>query len=360
MKEYNIKMMDHAPMCEKCWSRIEKAPIDECVWMDAYKPVSYAQVAYVKGDGFYARLTCEEKNPKAVHEGFFADVYKDSCLEMFAKWDDASDKYINIEMNSNGASLIALGADRHERSRIDQLCGQWHADLCGLGEIFDSKQTDAALESMWRYNFKPTMRDFVNPWRVFVVGDEAGSIMCDYPQNVEKPAIPVPYCEECMTGFEYELAGLWAAHGQVDRAVTAVRAVRDRYDGAKRNPYNEIECGNNYARAMASFALLPILSGMQYDMSRGHLGFDPLVNQNNFNALFAIGHCWGQYQQTDKECALRLQGGDCTLRSLGLPSDAVPAKVLCDDKEIDFTFENNVISFAPCTFERELRVKFVK
>ena len=123
MKEYNIKMMDHAPMCEKCWSRIEKAPIDECVWMDAYKPVSYAQVAYVKGDGFYARLTCEEKNPKAVHEGFFADVYKDSCLEMFAKWDDASDKYINIEMNSNGASLIALGADRHERTRIDQLCG---------------------------------------------------------------------------------------------------------------------------------------------------------------------------------------------------------------------------------------------
>ena len=123
MKEYKIKMMDHAPMCCKCWSRIEKTMIDECVWMDNYKPVCYAQVCYVKGDGFYARLTCEETNPKAVHEGFFSDVYKDSCLEMFAKWDDASDKYINIEMNSKGASLIALGADRHERTRIDQLCG---------------------------------------------------------------------------------------------------------------------------------------------------------------------------------------------------------------------------------------------
>ena len=123
MKEYKIKMMDHAPMCPKCWSRIEKTMIDECVWMDDYKPVCYAQVCYVKGDGFYARLTCEESNPKAVHEGFFSDVYKDSCLEMFAKWDDASDKYINIEMNSKGASLIALGADRHERTPIDQLCG---------------------------------------------------------------------------------------------------------------------------------------------------------------------------------------------------------------------------------------------
>ena len=42
MKEYKIKMMDHAPMCEKCWSRIEKAEIDECVWMDDYKPHCYA------------------------------------------------------------------------------------------------------------------------------------------------------------------------------------------------------------------------------------------------------------------------------------------------------------------------------
>lgn len=123
MKEYKIKMMDHAPMCDKCWSRVEKTMIDECVWMDDYKPVCYAQVCYVKGDGFWARLTCEESNPKAVHEGFFSDVYKDSCLEMFAKWDDASDKYINIEMNSKGSCLIALGADRYDRTPIDKLCG---------------------------------------------------------------------------------------------------------------------------------------------------------------------------------------------------------------------------------------------
>ena len=124
MKEYKIKMMDHAPMCEKCWSRVAKAEINECVWMDDYKPVCYAQVVYVKGDGFYARLTCEESNPRAVHTGFYSDVYKDSCLEMFACWDDSSDKYINIEMNSVGASLIALGADRHERTPIDVLAGK--------------------------------------------------------------------------------------------------------------------------------------------------------------------------------------------------------------------------------------------
>ncbi len=121
MKTYIIKTLDEKPMCEKCWSRIEKAEINECVWMDDYKPVSYAQVVYVKGDGFYARLTCEESNPKAVHEGFYSDVYKDSCLEFFAKWDDASDRYINIEMNSLGSCLIAIGDSRHNRTPIDAL-----------------------------------------------------------------------------------------------------------------------------------------------------------------------------------------------------------------------------------------------
>lgn len=120
MKTYRIKMLDHIP-CEACWKKIEKAEINECVWGDAYKPVCYAQVVYVNGDGFWARLTCEEANPKAVHTGFFSDVYKDSCLELFAQWDDTSDRYINIEMNSIGASLIAIGADRNARTPINQI-----------------------------------------------------------------------------------------------------------------------------------------------------------------------------------------------------------------------------------------------
>ena len=39
-----------------------------------------------------------------------------------------------------------------------------------------------------------------------------------------------------------------------EEAVRVIRGVRDRYDGKKRNPYNEMECGNNYARSMAAFS----------------------------------------------------------------------------------------------------------
>ena len=44
--------------------------------------------------------------------------------------------------------------------------------------------------------------------------------------------------------------------GLVDEGMTCVEAIRQRYDGERRNPWNEFECGSNYARSMASYALL--------------------------------------------------------------------------------------------------------
>ena len=68
-----------------------------------------------------------------------------------------------------------------EGSSIDQLLGQWHANLCGLGDIFNSLQRKTALKNMFRNNYKSSMRDIANTWRVFAINDEAGSIICDYP-----------------------------------------------------------------------------------------------------------------------------------------------------------------------------------
>ena len=148
-----------------------------------------------------------------------------------------------------------------EGSSIDQLLGQWHANLCGLGDIFDPQQRKTALKAMFRNHFKASMREIPNTWRIFAINDEAGAIICDYPEGSEKPDIPIAYCQECMTGFEYAFAGLLISEGFLEEGLTVIRAVRDRYDGKKRNPFNEIECGSHYARSMASFALLPIFSG---------------------------------------------------------------------------------------------------
>ena len=112
------------------------------------------------------------------------------------------------------------------------------------------------------------------------MNDESGTVICDYPDGVEKPETPIPYCQETMTGFEYSFAGLLFARNRVDDGVKVVEAVRSRFDGEKRNPWNEFECGSNYARSMASYALIPILSGFEFDMPNQYIGFNPYIKKD--------------------------------------------------------------------------------
>jgi hypothetical protein len=44
-----------------------------------------------------------------------------------------------------------------------------------------------------------------------------------------------------------------------------VRSCRRRYDGRIRNPFDEVEAGHWYARAMSSYALLQAFSGARFD-----------------------------------------------------------------------------------------------
>lgn len=46
------------------------------------------------------------------------------------------------------------------------------------------------------------------------------------------------------------------AAGKVTAAEQVVRDIRDRYDGVKRNPFGEAECGHHYARALDAWSVL--------------------------------------------------------------------------------------------------------
>lgn len=203
---------------------------------------------------------------------------------------------------------------------IDQLCGQWHADLCGLGDLFDREQTRTALQSLFRNNFKPDMRAYCNPCRVYCLNGESGMVICEYPDGAHRPAVPVPYCQECMTGMEYQAAALLIREGLREEGLAVVRAVRDRYDGDKRNPFNEMECGSNYARSMASFSLLLVYSGFLFDLPRGRLGFDPLrAPDERFRCLWSVDAAWGTVDITDNQLELNVEEGALSLLRLALP-----------------------------------------
>ncbi len=272
------------------------------------------------------------------------DLQDKSIIDSFG-----ADNYWNSE---TGEIKYQIG----EGSSIDQLLGQWHADILSLGDIFDEKQIDTALDNMMRINFVPTLREFANPWRVFALNDEGGTLICNYDKDARKPLIPVPYCEEMMTGFEYSFAGELIYHGKIAEGLRVVKAVRERYDGFKRNPYNEIECGNNYVRPMASFALINAFSGFKFHLPKGYMGFNPIINRDNFKCIWSLGTGWGTYCQNGDTATLSIANGSVTLSSFSTGLFGIK-KLIIDGKEIDFTEKDGICNFDLVKITNSISIK---
>lgn len=196
---------------------------------------------------------------------------------------------------------------------IDQVIGQWHANLCGLGEIFDTENTKSALQSIYKYNYHPSMREVTNLWRLYSINDEGGVMICTWPEGTKRPAIPLTYNSETMHGFEYQVAAHMVQMGLLGESHNIVTSIREKYDGHKRNPYNEFECGSNYARSMASYALLLAHSGFVYDMTQNMIGFLPV--SPNIHTFWSIGKAWGTFEATDsKNVTLKILFGELHLK----------------------------------------------
>ena len=240
-----------------------------------------------------------------------------------------------------------------EGCALDQLLGQWHANVIGLGDIFDKEQRKTALKNIFKNNFKDPLREFTNIWRVFALGDEAGAIICEFPQGKNNPMLPILYVGECMTGFEYAFAGLLISEGFIDEGLKLIKAIRHRYDGEKRNPYNEIECGSNYARSMASFALLPIFLGFEFDAPHKHIGFNPIL-KNDFKSFWATGKAWGDFCKNSQETIIKIYSGTLDLESIALPYMKVN-RIYADKKEIPFTQKDGVIHLNGIKVNKELQ-----
>jgi len=207
-----------------------------------------------------------------------------------------------------------------EGSEIDQVLAQWHANLYGLGEIFDPKQTKTALESIFKYNFRKPMREQYNPCRIYCVNDEGGLLIAYWPEDRYKPIVPIPYSGETQNGYEYAAAIQMIQAGLVKEGMTSVAAIRERYDGEKRNPWNEFECGNNYARSMAAYSLLNTFAGFQFNMVKGEIGFNPIrPKAGKFRCFWSLESGWGEFEMKPGCAEVRLLGGSLRLNALDLP-----------------------------------------
>ena len=191
---------------------------------------------------------------------------------------------------------------------IDQVFGQSWAFQVGLPRVLPQKETVTALKSLWRYNFSPDVgpyRDLNKPGRWYALAGEAGLLMCSFPRRDwdyaqakgKGPEWAAGYFNECMNGFEYQAAGHMIWEGLTLEGFAVARAVHDRYHASRRNPWNEVECGDHYARSMASYGVFLAACGFEYDGPGGHIGFVPKLSPENFKCAFTSAEGWGSYAQ---------------------------------------------------------------
>ena len=308
----------------------------------------YGKVAWLSGL-YLAALTAAAQMADEVGDAEFAA----QCRKILtAGQKNFSDQLFDGEYFINQIDPKHLDAiNSGTGCEIDQVFGQSWAFQIGLPRVLPPKQTVSALKSLWRYNFSPDAGAYHNkmgPGRWYAMPGEAGLLMCTFPRSdwdfqrasgKGKASWAAGYFNECMNGFEYQVAGHMLWEGMVMEGMAITRAVHDRYHASRRNPWNEIECGDHYARSMASHGVYLAACGFEYHGSKGHIGFAPRLTPENFKCAFTGAEGWGTFAQKaggeSQQAEIVVRWGNLKLKTIALQSDsATSAQVTCAGKAL--------------------------
>lgn len=288
------------------------------------------------GTWYLGALRACEEMARYLGEGGFAD----KCRRLFeagSRWMDAhlfnGEYYEHHIVPARSAANVApelilgMGAKDFRNPElqlgagclIDQLVGQYFAHVCGLGYLLKPANVRRALRSIKRYNWRNGFRTHFNHLRSFAMDDESGLLMATYPRG-RRPRRPFPYCNEVMTGYEYTAAAHMVREGMRTGGRECISAIRARYDGLKRNPFNEAECGYHYARALASWAAYLFWNGFRYSAVSGAMEFAASAKPATW--FWSTGQAWGTCRQRSRsggiQVTLEVKEGRLRLRQLRL------------------------------------------
>jgi non-lysosomal glucosylceramidase len=221
----------------------------------------------------------------------------------------------------------------------DQVVGQWWARVLNLGDILPPEQVRSALQAIYKHSWLTSQKGFQGTQRYlqFADGDDKGLLICSWPKGGRPPGEePILYRDEVWTGVEYQVAAHKIYEGgdqQLREGLAIVKGARERYAGTKRNPWDEIECGDYYARAMSSWTLLLAAQGYVYDGPAKVLGFNPRLHADDHRSFFSAAEGWGQFTQKrsarTQTNGVSVAWGRCEISrlELGLPAEAKTASV---------------------------------
>ena len=257
------------------------------------------------GSLYLAALRAGEEMAKDMGDEQFAE----RCRKIFE-----SGSRLTVERLWDGEYFIQdVDLQKHPKYQYakgclsDQLFGQGWAHQLGLGYIYPAGYVGKALRSIWKYNWTPDVGPYNavhKPERWFARAGEPGLFTCTWPKSdyIEEG---VRYRSEIWTGIEYQVAGHMVWEGMVDKAIAICYGIQKRYSPAKHNPFNEVECGDHYARAMASWGVYTALAGYEYHGPKKHIGFSPKITPDYFSAAFTAAEGWGKFTQTREETTQR-------------------------------------------------------
>ncbi len=235
------------------------------------------------------------------------------------RWEDlhtkpphlSNDSLIPINYSDEALALLHAEGPKYQYGTgclSDGVLGDWMCRVSGMDSVIDETKLDSHLQSIFRYNFRDTLVDHINPQRSgYACGQEGGLLLCSWPKG-GAISLPFPYSNEVWTGIEYHVASHLMMMGHVEHGLTIVRAARDRYNGVIRNPFNEIECGHWYARALSSYGLLQGLTGIVYDAIDKKLTVKPQI-PGDFQCFLSTATGFGLVCVKDEEVSVDVKHG---------------------------------------------------
>ncbi len=218
---------------------------------------------------------------------------------------------------------------------IDQLVGQVMAHILDLGYLAKKENIKKTNESILKYNYRENLMKHPNFMRSYAYGNESALLMAAYPG--ERPKQPFPYYTEVMTGFEHTVAVGMLYEGQTEEALKTIQDVRNRYDGKKRNPYDEAEFGHHYARAMMAWGGVLATSGFHYSGVEKSMSFTAKPG----TYFWSNGYSWGTCEVKNKEAVLKVLFGELELKSFsleGIGSKKIKSKMIHSSETLSIKF----------------------
>jgi non-lysosomal glucosylceramidase len=125
--------------------------------------------------------------------------------------------------------------------------------------------------------------------------------------------------------------------------------VRKRFDGERRNPWDEPECGHHYARAMAAWSGVLALSGFRYDGAKQTVNLSPPLADAVFRCFWSTATGWGVFarEQSARKTVFRIRvdHGSLPVRGFELKAHGAKARATLGGAELRQTLEVGTSAF---------------